>query len=319
MNRGWWRFYRKMLSDPLWEAGRERTRFEAWIDLISRAKGRPGREMVGYSSILLERGQLIFSIKGLAEAWKWSRGKVRRFLSYLENEDQISVNRGCSEGDSEPDTKTNTPFGVITITNYERYNPLHKKADTQTDIKRTSSRHQTDTSKKERNKEGNYGEEYQPRYPTIISILHGIEGWPVDPKKDDNLIQRNKDKHSLTIDQLEQTAIELATWYDDNPAEIERPKANPRMRFNTFCRNRAKWDRESGVAGDDGQPHSVVTVGHIIEEVTWACIRAGNGEMDFEQFGEAILKRYENQTVTPETIKEAWDRATVEIGEENGR
>ena len=157
MNRGWWRFYRKMISDSLWEAGRERTKFEAWVDLLSRAKGRPGREIVGYSSILLERGQLIFSIKGLAKDWNWGRGKVRRFLSYLENEGQISVNRSCSAGVSKPDTKMNTPFWVITITNYERYNPLHKKADTQTDIKRTPSGHQADTSNKgiKRQKEKN--------------------------------------------------------------------------------------------------------------------------------------------------------------------
>ena len=319
MNRGWWRFYRKMLSDPLWEAGRKRTKFEAWIDLVSRAKGRPGRELVGYSRISLERGQLIFSIKGLAESWKWSRGKVRRFLSYLEDENQISVNRGCSEGDSKPDTKTNIPFGVITITNYERYNPLYQKTDTQTDTKRTPSGHPTDTSNKGIKKEGTNGAEHLPKYPTILTILHGIEGWPAGPKKDNSLIHRNKEKHDLTIDQLEQAAIELATWYDDNPGKIGEPKANPRMRFNTFARNRARWDRESGVASDDGQPHSIVTVGHIMEEVTWACLRAGNGEMDFEQFGAAILKRYENQTVNPVTIKEAWDRATVEIGRDDGR
>ena len=41
--------------------------------------------------------------------------------------------------------------------------------------------------------------------------------------------------------------------------------------------------------------------------------------MDFEQFGAAILKRYKNQTINPVTIQEAWDRATVGIGEDNGR
>ena len=171
MNRGWWRYWRKMQDDPLWEPKRSRTKYEAWLDIISRAKGRPGREIVGYSSILLERGQLIFSIKGLAEDWKWSRGKVRRFLSYLENEDQISVNRGCSEGVSKPDTKTNTPFGVITITNYERYNPLHKKVDTQTDIKRTPSGHQADTSNKgtKKQKEKNSLKSPPPRGSTGYS------------------------------------------------------------------------------------------------------------------------------------------------------
>jgi len=229
------------------------------------------------------------------------------------------VNRGCSEGVSKPDTKMNTPFGVITITNYERYNPLHKKTDTQTDIKRTPSGHPTDTSNKEIKKEGNNRTEYLPKYPTVLTILHGIEGWPVDPKKDDNLIQRNEDKHNLTIDQLEQAAIELATWYDDNPAEIERPRANHRGRFNTFCRNRAKWDRESGVAGDDGQSNEVITAGHIRQDLTSYLIRAANGEMDFKEFEASVLDRYRGQTVNPEAIQEAWELAHKEFGGNDGR
>ncbi len=313
MERGWWRFYRKMLSDPLWEAGRERTKFEAWIDLLSRAKGRPGRELVGHSMIPLERGQLIFSIHGLAKDWDWSRGKVRRFLKSLEREGRISVNQGCSEGVSKPYPSANPPYSILTICNYDEYNPLKKETDHQANHKRTTNEPGVNPSNKEIKKEGTNGAEHLPKYQTVLTILHGIEGWPADPKKDNSLIHRNKQKHDLTIDQLEQAAIELATWYDDNPGKIGEPKANPRMRFNTFARNRAKWDRESGVAGDDGQP-SGVNAGRIMQDATSYCIRAAKGEMNLEQFGAAITERYKGQTVNPNAIQEAWDLALKEFG-----
>lgn len=177
MNRGWWRFYRKMLSDPLWEAGRARTKFEAWVSLLSRAKGRPGRELVGHSMIPLERGQLIFSIHGLAEDWGWSRGKVRRFLKSLEREGRISVNQGCSEGVSKPYPSANPPYSILTICNYDEYNPLKKETDHQADHKRTRSGPGADTSNKEIKKEGNYGAEVGE----IIDHLNSITGASFKP------------------------------------------------------------------------------------------------------------------------------------------
>lgn len=156
MKRGWWRYWRKMQDDPLWEPKRPRTKYEAWLDLISRAKGRPGRELIGYSMIPLNRGQLIFSVKGLATGWKWSRDKTRRFLESQEREGRIRVSWGYVGGASKPDTQTDTPYSIITICNYEKYNPLDKKPDTQTDTKPTPTRHSSDTSNKEIKKEDTY-------------------------------------------------------------------------------------------------------------------------------------------------------------------
>lgn len=312
MDKGWWCYWRKMQDDPLWEPKRPRTKYEAWLDLISRAKWTPGRDVVGYSLIPLERGQVIFSIHSLARDWNWSRGKVRRFLELIEKEERINVNRGCSEGDSKPYPQADPPWSILTIANFSRYNDPPKKTDQQADQKRTSSGPIEPSNQETR--EGKDGSDL--KYPTVLNILHGIEGWPIDPKKDDNLIHRNKEKHNLTIDQLEQAAIELATWYDDSPGEIEKPKANPRMRFITFAKNRAKWDRESGLsggAGGDGQSHRTITVGRIRQDLTSYLMRAARGEMDFEEFEAAILKRYDGQSIDPEAIQGAWDLAQREF------
>jgi len=145
VSSGYFKIWRKALDHALWEPSRERTRFEAWVFLICKAKGGPGEEHVGYSNIPLERGQLIFSIKCLAKNWKWSRGRVRRFLEYLVKEEMIEVNRGCIGGDSKPYTQTDTPYSILTICNYDLYNPLKKETDTQTDTQRTPSGHLADT------------------------------------------------------------------------------------------------------------------------------------------------------------------------------
>ncbi len=322
-NPGYFKFWRKIFDHPLWEPNRERTRLEAWVFLVGKAKGSPDEKPVGYSNIPLKRGQLFFTIKCLAKNWKWSRGRVRRFLEYLVKEGMIEVNRGCIGADSKPYTQTDTPYSILTICNYDFYNPLRKQTDTQTDTQRTPSGHLADTNNKVKkgNKDiaGAKGS-YQPQYPTVLTILHDIEGWPVDPEKDDGLIHRNKEKHDLTIDQLEQAALELATWYEDHLGEIEKSKSNPRSRFNTFTKNRAKWDAESGLSGgaaSDGQP-SDITVGRIRQEATSYLMRAARGEMDLEQFGAAILKRYDGQSIDPDAIKGAWELAQKEFGANDG-
>lgn len=117
MKRGWFHFWRKLKDDPLWEPKRPRTKFEAWVDLCSRAKGSPGRDMVGHSYIPLDRGQLVFTYQGLSKDWGWSRTKVRPFIGSLEHEGRVRI---------EPKEK-DTPVFILTICNYDKWNPLSLK------------------------------------------------------------------------------------------------------------------------------------------------------------------------------------------------
>ena len=91
MNKGWFHFWRRLKDDPLWEPKRPRTKFEAWVDLCSRAKGSPGRDMVGHSYIPLDRGQLVFTYQGLSRDWGWSRTKIRHFIGSLEHEGRARI------------------------------------------------------------------------------------------------------------------------------------------------------------------------------------------------------------------------------------
>jgi hypothetical protein len=71
----------------------------AWRDEKTRRRGRP---------ITLKRGQLIATIREMAESWQWSRGKVERFFIQLKTENLI-------------ETTSESLVTVITICNYEKY------------------------------------------------------------------------------------------------------------------------------------------------------------------------------------------------------
>lgn len=78
-------------KDPFWIEPRVFSRWEAWEDLIQRAAWKPHRRMVQGTLIILRRGQLLASERFLADAWQWSRGRVRRFLSLLEEMERINL------------------------------------------------------------------------------------------------------------------------------------------------------------------------------------------------------------------------------------
>jgi hypothetical protein len=112
---GWIRLYRQILEHDLWleEAF---TAGQAWVDLLLLAGWKGGSFRVRGIRVEHERGQLAVSIKNLAARWRWSRGKVKRFLKHLENEHQIEF-------------KTGNVTTVITITNYDLYQPLKSTTD----------------------------------------------------------------------------------------------------------------------------------------------------------------------------------------------
>ena len=62
---------------------------EAWIWLIASAawKGLTTRGNAG--AITLNRGEFSFSVRFLAEKWKWSKSRVERFIERLKNRDVI--------------------------------------------------------------------------------------------------------------------------------------------------------------------------------------------------------------------------------------
>ncbi|MGO4738623.1 hypothetical protein AB4099_18895 [Bosea sp. 2KB_26] len=84
------------------------TQREAWLWLVAEAAFKERSKRADGKIIALQRGQLCHSIRFMAEAWQWSKSRVDRFLTMLENRDMLRSETG-----------TRTP--IITICNYSDY------------------------------------------------------------------------------------------------------------------------------------------------------------------------------------------------------
>jgi len=84
------------------------TEREAFMWLVGEAAWRKHRRRLGGHVYDLDRGQLVCSLRFLAEAWQWGKGSVERFLAMLAQKSIIGTLSGHSAT-------------VITIRNYSRF------------------------------------------------------------------------------------------------------------------------------------------------------------------------------------------------------
>ena len=82
----------------------------AWWWLVAQAVEKDTRVRVGAITIDLKRGQYAFSIRGLAQKWKWSTGRVVRFLDGLAKDGFLE-----RSGDQRS--------SLITICNFDKFCP----------------------------------------------------------------------------------------------------------------------------------------------------------------------------------------------------
>ena len=98
---------RKLLTSDLW-LSEPFTRGQAWVDLIGLANHRDGFYRSRGVKVEVKRGQCGWSEMSLAKRWRWSRGKVRRFLNELKSVQQI-------------EQQTTNVTSLISIINYDEY------------------------------------------------------------------------------------------------------------------------------------------------------------------------------------------------------
>ena len=98
---------RSLMDSDMW-LSEPFTRAQAWIDLIGLARHTAGYTRIKGVRIDLQRGQLCWAKLTLSKRWKWSRGKVDRFLAELQ-----------ADGMVEQHTSTKTT--IIHVVNYDLY------------------------------------------------------------------------------------------------------------------------------------------------------------------------------------------------------
>ena len=104
---GYIKLYRGLTENPLWNK-ESFSAGQAWIDLLLGANFKDKTIYIRKTKIEVKRGQIAWSMLTMARRWKWSRGKVIRFLKDLESEQMIVQHSGHLTT-------------LITICNYEKY------------------------------------------------------------------------------------------------------------------------------------------------------------------------------------------------------
>ena len=108
-SHGWIRLHRQIQDSNDWLT-EPFTRAQAWVDILLTAAHKPHAVRIRGILIPLNRGQMALSEREYAKRWKWSRGKVRRFVAELASE---TVQRIVPQ--------INNVTTVVTVLNYETY------------------------------------------------------------------------------------------------------------------------------------------------------------------------------------------------------
>ena len=114
---GWIPLQRSIQECSLWESPDPFDIRSAWIDLLLMANHEDKRIIFDGKGKTVKAGQRITSLYNLANRWHWSRGRVRRYLTLLEEEGMIT-------------RESNSRSTTITIVNYRVYNDLRPTDDT---------------------------------------------------------------------------------------------------------------------------------------------------------------------------------------------
>jgi hypothetical protein len=104
---GWIRLHRKITENPLYFS-EPFNRSMAWIDLLLLANHSENYFFKRGIRVDVKVGQIGYDLDSLSKRWKWSRGKVERFILMLENDNQVVRQ------------KTNVTT-LISIVNYKEY------------------------------------------------------------------------------------------------------------------------------------------------------------------------------------------------------
>ena len=159
---GWIKIHRRIRDNHLWPKKRAFTRLEAWLDLLLAANHSPVKRRYKLKIYTVRRGQVPTSILSISKRWKWSHGKVGRFLKMLKNDSMI-------------DTNTESGFTLVSICNYETYQIAKNTDGERTENERKTNGERTgDTIRMLKNvKEGGRRdaalnlEEFEQKFPEV--------------------------------------------------------------------------------------------------------------------------------------------------------
>ena len=128
---GWIKLHRSLQSNWIYQSDAPFCPRSAWVDILFLANHSESKFRHGAEVISVPRGTFVSSIVKLSVRWKWSRGRVERFVTCLEHEKMLSRRQ---------DSKRT----YFTVLNYEQYQgdelPVEPAADRSRSRRRSMSR-----------------------------------------------------------------------------------------------------------------------------------------------------------------------------------
>lgn len=164
---GYVRLYRDVWKHPIFRNAAEAAAFSK---MICDAAYKESRVKFRGVVVTLQRGQLATSTREIAKTWGWSEASARRFLGRLEADKMIirGGRKTDAGGDAPPgtphdapaDAHRDAPFTVLTICNYDVYQPSLVNRDAPDDARLTHQvTHERRTPDAQNNKENEGKEE----------------------------------------------------------------------------------------------------------------------------------------------------------------
>lgn len=150
------------------------TEREAWMWMCGNAAWKDTKTRAGRTWTEVKRGQLVYALRFLAQKWRWSEPRVRRFLSRLRFDAMVSV---------QP-TRDAT---IITICNYDKYAFGRRHDDAQTDapsVKEVTRSRRKEEEPKNSSKEITHTEAVADATRPDAGKVFDQEFWPNYPKRE---------------------------------------------------------------------------------------------------------------------------------------
>ena len=131
-NNGWVKAFRDEIYDDLWtlpEPYDSRSAYE-WVK--RSANFRDHTTVYNGRTVTIKRGQLITSIRKLADAFNWKKDKVRKWFDLMQQMGKLEV-------------ESNNSWTRITVVRYGLAPIFQEFSDSEGDTEQTESRHAPDT------------------------------------------------------------------------------------------------------------------------------------------------------------------------------
>lgn len=220
MHRGYIKLWRSSVDNPMYFS-EPFTRWQAWNDLLLMANHKPRDVRIRGILIHLSCGELLGGDDFLAQRWKWSRGKVRRFMSELSEKTVHQIVQ----------RKSNV-ITVISIVNWDAYqsdSTAYSTASSTTDGHQTVQ--QTDTPKNVENVEKEKN-----------GVCSEAPELPSKPDEDKNRTEFANEGSMLSAAQREQAKNPPRQRVDDNEKVLlSFPCVGPVKEWHLVDSKLAEW------------------------------------------------------------------------------